>query len=274
MFICPVCRKKLKRKDSSYFCKNNHCFDISSKGYVNLLTTKGHNPKTAGDNPLMVKARSDFLSKHYYLPLAEKTAEVTKNLVKGIAKPIIIDSGCGEGYYTSIYAEYIQNADFYGIDISKSAIAHCVAISNEKCITNTEFAVASSFELPFRELTADIVISIFAPVSNDEYARVLKKGGYLVIVSPAPMHLFGLKQVLYDTPYKNKPNSYGLKKFTLVSQNAVSYEIELQSSEDIMNLFSMTPYYYKTSKSSVKKLQALSKLKTQCDFYIDVYRKK
>lgn len=274
MYICPVCKKRLKRKASSYSCKNNHCFDISSKGYVNLLTTKGRNPKTAGDNPLMVKARSDFLNKNYYLPLAEKISDIIKGLVKGISKPIIVDSGCGEGYYTAIYAQNISNAEIYGIDISKSAVAHCVTLCKEKNILNTEFAVASSFDLPFRELTADLIVSTFAPVSNDEYSRVLKKGRYLVIVSPAPKHLFGLKQVLYETPYENKPNTYGLKKFALEKQHTVGFNIQLDSNDDIMNLFKMTPYYYKTSESSVNKLKNLQKLDTPCEFFIDIYRKK
>lgn len=274
MYICPVCKKKLKKKTSSYLCKNNHCFDISSKGYVNLLTTKGHNPKNAGDNPLMVKARSDFLNKNYYLPLAEKISDIIKELVNGISKPIIIDSGCGEGYYTAFYAQKLSDAQIYGIDISKSAVAHCVKQCKEKEALNTEFAVASSFELPFCERTADLIVSTFAPVSDFEYARVLKKGKYLIIVSPAPKHLFGLKQVLYDTPYENKPNIYGLKKFTLEKQYTVNFNIELGCNDDIMNLFTMTPYYYKTSESSVKKLKQLQRLDTPCEFFIDVYRKK
>lgn len=274
MYICPVCKKKLKKKTSSYLCKNNHCFDISSKGYVNLLTTKGHNPKNAGDNPLMVKARSDFLNKNYYLPLAEKISDIIKELVNGISKPIIIDSGCGEGYYTAFYAQKLSDAQIYGIDISKSAVAHCVKQCKEKEALNTEFSVASSFELPFCEQTADLIVSTFAPVSDVEYARVLKKGKHLIIVSPAPKHLFGLKQVLYDTPYENKPNIYGLKKFTFEKQYTVNFNIELSCNADIMNLFTMTPYYYKTSESSVKKLKQLQRLDTPCEFFIDVYRKK
>ena len=62
-------------------------------------------------------------------------------------------------------------------------------------ITNCEFAVASSFQLPFIDKFADLIVCTFAPVSNDEYARVLKDGGKLVVVSPSPRHLFELKEV-------------------------------------------------------------------------------
>ena len=35
---CPVCKKSIKYiKESSVLCENNHCFNISKKGYVNLV---------------------------------------------------------------------------------------------------------------------------------------------------------------------------------------------------------------------------------------------
>ena len=42
---------------------------------------------------------------------------------------------------------------------------------------------------------------------------MLKDDGKLVVVSPSPRHLFELKEVLYEKPYENKPNVYGLNKF-------------------------------------------------------------
>lgn len=274
MYICPVCGKKLKLYEKSYCCKNKHSFDISRSGYVNLLTTKGRNPKTAGDNPLMVKARSDFLDKNYYLPLAQKTGDIINELLKGYAKPIVIDSGCGEGYYTASYAKAVPNGHIYGIDISKTAVAHCMTRVKAAEISNASFAVASSFELPFAELSADLIVCTFAPVSNDEYARVLKKGGRLVIVSPSEKHLFGLKSVLYDVPYENKPNVYGLRKFTLMNEVTLEYEITLECNEDIQNLFAMTPYYYKTSEQAKARLYGLETLTTPCGFTIQTYIKK
>lgn len=273
MYICPICNKNLKLTKTTYKCKNNHCFDISKNGYVNLLTTKKHNPKNAGDNSEMVKARTEFLDNNYYLPLAKKIGITINSLVKGIAKPVIIDSGCGEGFYTTIYSKYVTNAEIYGIDISKNAISHCMTRCKNKNVKNAQFAVASSFELPFRELYADLIVSTFAPVSNDEYARVLKKGGKLVVVSPSARHLFQLKAVLYDEPYENKPNVYGLRKFRLVYENQLDFNIDITSNSDIMNLFSMTPYYYKTSEESTAKLLKLNNLTTECGFSIQIYEK-
>ena len=274
MYICPVCGKSLKPDKSSYRCKNGHCFDIAKNGYVNLLTTKGMNPKKAGDNPLMVKARSDLLDKDYYKPLALKTAEIIKALLNGITKPIIIDSGCGEGYYTAVYAEEAENAEVYGIDISKTAAAHCMTRCRSNGIKNASFAAASSFRLPFCSLYADLIVCTFAPVSNDEYARVLKKGGALVIVSPAARHLYGLKSVLYEKPYENRPNVYGLRNFVKADETELTYTVTLETNEDIRNLFTMTPYFYKTREDAKNRLFSLDSLETECSFLIETYRKK
>ncbi len=273
MYICPICRKKLKLSENSYKCANRHSFDVSAKGYVNLLTTKGRNPKNAGDNPLMVKARTDFLDKGYYMPLAEKLGETVKRLLKGNNSPTVIDSGCGEGFYTVCCAKFLPKGNFYGIDISKTAVGKCMTRCKAENAENVHFAVASSFELPFREQTADLVMSVFAPVSNDEYARVLKKGGRLVIVSPTERHLFGLKEVLYENPYENRKNTYGLRKFSLCDEVRLEFNITLNCNEDIQNLFTMTPYYYKTSEQAKSKLEKLNSLDTECGFLIQSFVK-
>ena len=31
--ICPICKNKLFKKHNSYYCMNNHCFDLSKEGY-------------------------------------------------------------------------------------------------------------------------------------------------------------------------------------------------------------------------------------------------
>ncbi len=276
LYICPICKKNLTLKDNSYCCKNRHVFDISRNGYVNLLTTKGRNPKVAGDNAEMIKSRSSFLDGDYYQPLADKVSEIIKkdSEKRNLSNPTIIDSGCGEGYYTSCFAENNPSAYIYGIDISKHGIAHASSRMKAKNMSHVFLAVASSFDLPFSNKCCDSIISIFAPVCNDEYARVLKSGGKLFIVAPDEDHLFGLKKILYDVPYKNKENNYGLTNFILTGKYSLKYNINLKSNDDIESLFMMTPYYYKTSKPAQERLLALSNLETECDFIIYEYKKR
>jgi 23S rRNA (guanine745-N1)-methyltransferase len=91
---------------------------------------------------------------------------------------------------------------------------------------------------------------------------------------PLEDHLWGLKSILYDKPYKNKPEIRNEELFQLVSEEEIKYEINLTDSEDIMNLFRMTPYYYKTSREDAEKLINKKELTTTVHFGVEVYRKR
>ena len=75
-FICPVCKSEISLFERTYKCKNNHCFDLSKDGYVNLLMSQQSSLKRHGDDKLMVKARRDFLEKGFYSELREALCEV------------------------------------------------------------------------------------------------------------------------------------------------------------------------------------------------------
>ena len=62
--LCPVCKEKLSQNEKSYKCLNNHSFDISKQGYLNLSLSSS---KNTGDEKNMIKARKAFLDKDYYL---------------------------------------------------------------------------------------------------------------------------------------------------------------------------------------------------------------
>ncbi len=271
-FLCPICGEKLKKNDFSYKCRNGHSFDISRKGYVNLLTTNGRNPQKAGDNKEMIRARSYFLDSGAYLPLAEMTGRLLGELCPKEGADII-DAGCGEGYYTCVYAKMLRGADIYGIDISKHGIDHAASRARncEPKLSNVHLAVGSAFRLPFKSGVADAVVSTFAPVSNDEYSRVLRRGGKLVIVSPAPKHLFSLKALLYDKPYENEPNIYALGKFEHTDTKFLEYTAHIADSKTLKALFAMTPYYYKTSAKAASRLDSVNGLDIECAFEIRIY---
>ena len=87
-------------------------------------------------------------------------------------------------------------------------------------------------------------------------------------------HLFELKAAIYDNPYKNPPLELQKTGFTLCSTKEVKYKITLESNEDILSLFKMTPYYYKTSKSDQEKLNDINSLAVSLEFLITEYIKK
>lgn len=266
-FICPICRMTLTKNLNSLKCQNNHCFDISKTGYVNLLT--GNGKKNHGDDKLMVKARHIFLSKDYYKPLRDKLQkEVSDTSVSG---NILLDSGCGEGYYTSAFVEALSeknNCEIFGIDLSKEALK----LAAKRCPA-ASFAAASAYCLPFQDESFDILTSVFSPLALNEFQRVLKKDGIFITVIPLENHLFSLKKVIYDTPYKNRPESAKLDGFALVNSSEVKRTITLTTQDDICNLFKMTPYYYKTSAKDQEKLNGIDKLDVETEFMILTYKK-
>ena len=273
MYICPVCGEALVKGERTFRCANGHSFDLHRKGYVNLLTTKKHNPKKAGDNGDMVRARTEFLDFGHYERLAQRAAQIMGELTADCDEPVIIDSGCGEGYYTVQYAKALEKARIYGVDISKGACSHAMSRVNEKGLTNVQIAVASAFELPFEDKSADLIVCTFAPVSDREYARVLKDGGRLLVISPSPEHLYELKALIYDEPYKNKPNEYGLESFIEGPEEILEYKAQLASREEILSLYRMTPYSYKTSKPDSAKLIETESLEVTCGFSIRRFTK-
>ena len=271
VLICPVCGGMFENTGKSYLCGSGHSFDIARSGYVNLLLSKHAGKAVHGDNKLMVQARRDFLDKGYYAPLCDAVCgEALKYAKNG---SVVLDAGCGEGYYTSaVRAAFDQSdiaAKMYGVDISKVAVEY--AAKRDKSV---RFAAASVFHLPVASGSCDLLITMFAPFCGEEYVRVLKNGGTMIMAIPSENHLWELNQAIYDTPYKNDVKPYGLDGFEHIGVQRVSFTMELRDSTDIRSLFSMTPYYYKTGKTEQERLEALSELTVQADFEVLTYRKK
>lgn len=264
-FLCPVCGKKLREHEKGAVCENGHSFDKAKSGYINLLPNNlpaGNH----GDNKLMIRARHDFLEKDYYLPLRAKLCQVIGKYAS--ASPVMIDAGCGEGWYTKGIADFLGEAEIFAVDISKDAMK--IAAKRDKKIKS---AAASVFHLPIEDECADILLSVFSPLCESEFDRVLKKGGYFIYVIPAENHLWELKQAIYDNPYKNEVKPYEMENFTFAEKFTVDGVMKMKSPEDVKNLFMMTPYYYKTSQADTEKLLSSSPSEITYSFEILVFLK-
>ena len=265
-FMCPVCKGDLHSDGKAYTCKNNHSFDISKDGYVNLLMSQKSSFKRHGDDKLMVRSRRDFLNKGYYKALCDALCDCVKANFK--SNSVVIDVGCGEGYYTNAVRNSFEG-QLFGIDISKDALRFA-----SKAIKNAGFSVASAFSLPFKNESADCIINIFAPSAYEDFYRVLKSDGLLIKAVPLENHLWDLKCALYDEPYKNKPEKRNDELFELVSFDELEYKINVADKDDILNLFRMTPYYYKTGKAEAERLLKLDSLETTVHFGLEIYKKR
>jgi 23S rRNA (guanine745-N1)-methyltransferase len=83
----------------------------------------------------------------------------------------------------------------------------------------------------------------------------------------------GLKRVLYENPYLNQGRADLPKAMTLVQKYRIKDEIYLEDPLLIEALFSMTPYYWRTSQEDHQKLKNAERLITEIDFDIFLFRK-
>ena len=59
----------------------------------------------------------------------------------------------------------------------------------------------------------------------------------------------------------------------LLGSERLKYNICVNGTENIKNLFAMTPYYWKTSQDDAKKLDNVEKLDTEIDIIFEIYQK-
>jgi 23S rRNA (guanine745-N1)-methyltransferase len=262
-FICPSCSFPLDVEGASYKCANKHCFDIAKEGYVNLAVGKSD----SGDDGNMCRARRDFLSAGYYKPLADELSDVLRlHNVKSVC-----DAVCGEGYYSRAIKDGLPDSDIIGLDLAKTSVK--LASRSEKGrISPIRYAVAGIFSMPLPDNSFDSLISVFAPVPDNEANRILKNGGIMLVVHPGKDHLSGLKSVLYENPYDNEESITEYEGFEHIYDRRVKYDTTV-CKEHIQSLFLMTPYYWKTSRADAEKLENLTQLSTTLDFIISVYKK-
>ena len=275
LYKCPKCNLQLIKIDRTYKCSNSHSYDISKKGYVNLMLANQGHSLLEGDSKTMIDARTRFLNDGFYKPLQEKLYNIIYSLINKNDHTYFLDAACGEGYYTNFIHQNISFTniiDTYGIDISKSAINAASSIKNINKLQNINYSVGNLDYLPFLNNSFSILLNCFAPINVLEFSRVLKKEGYFIRVLPGKFHLYELKEFLYEEIHLNVPKDDNLNDFILENEYQVDDFIHLNNSQ-IQDLFTMTPYYYKTSYEAKERLKSLSSLSTRISFIIKVYKK-
>lgn len=265
---CPICRApmSLENGGKSMMCRGEgkrHCYDFSSSGYINFVPPK---QSSSGDSKEAVRSRTGFLNEGFYAPILDAVRDVVGRFANGL----LIDAGCGEGYYTSALSEVCGAA--VGFDLSKFGVD--AAAKRTKNKDNAFFGVAGIYDMPLVDACADGVVSIFAPCAEEEFSRILKKDGALIVVGAGKDHLLGLKRAIYETTYENAEREDMPKGMVLTYEKEVSYSMTLENNKQILDLFSMTPYYYRTGERDMQKLGRLDRLTTPVDVLVRVYHKK
>jgi 23S rRNA (guanine745-N1)-methyltransferase len=290
-FKCPNCDQALiLQKDAqphTYRCNNQHSFDLAREGYLNLLLAQHKRSRNPGDSDDMIRSRQRFLNAGYYQPLSDAIVAAVAKAASGTEQSVL-DLGCGEGYYMqqlrlaslerasedrasdkSISEQTPTKLKLLGMDISKFAVRLAA-----KRKMDARLAVDSVYNIPLFENRIDTAISVFSPISVEETARVLKPGGKLIMVGPGTEHLSGLTALIYEQSLPHGGNTAGLDnavQLSLLEQVEIKQSIVVRGS-DILDLLTMTPYYWHSRPEQQEMLAKLDKLETLIHFNINIYQ--
>jgi len=281
--ICPVCACPLKRtkNQKSLQCENRHLFDLARQGYVNLLLSHQKKSKHPGDNTEMVAARTEFLNRGYYSDIAQSMSALAVGLLQPqqtLPRLHYCDIGCGEGYYTEqlhqalIKAGASSNTHLTtsGVDISSAAIK--AASKRNKDI---QWLIASAAHLPMASASQDLVSCLFFHLNGSEAARILKPGAPLITVTAGPKHLIELRELLYDSikPETGPESLLNVQQLAHIETQSLLKPFTLSTSEDITQLFTMTPHYWRTKPEKKRQLSSIKRLELTLDIRIHLYQR-
>lgn len=254
--LCPICRSTLSPGDGgarTLGCPGGHSFDAARQGYFNFLVGKG--TVFEADTADMVAARFDFLSAGHYQDLAEAVADAAAPALAvavgsadadtaAPAEPAVLDAGTGTGHYLRTLLDRIPPHQApvaaIGLDISKFALRRAAKMNPD-----TLNLVSDVWQpLPVADGAVDVVTVVFAPRNAAEFARVLRPGGRLVVVTPRPGHLAevaGQTGMLGIEPAKEERLAASLESFFApLSTRDLDVELSLTPG-DVANLALMGP---------------------------------
>lgn len=262
---CPLCHDALALEAGVARCLRGHSFDRAREGYFNLLPVQNKNSLDPGDDADMVAARRAFLEAGHY----GRFRDTLQGLLAPLRPALLVDSGCGEGWYTAALAR--QAAAIFAFDISKSAMKR--AAKRDAAIA---WAVASSNDIPLPDAAADALVAIFSPVNTAEAARVLKPGAALLVAAPGEKHLWELREALYEEVRPHQADKWQEElapQFSFHSEARVQFDIELPDNAAVNQLLKMTPHYWRAAREKRSQVEQLPALTTQADFRILQFRR-
>ncbi len=243
--------------------------DRAREGYLDLLCLS-KSGDSMGDPKSQARSRCDFLNRGYYAPLRDAMvgAGARAGVWSGRVNELPHDVARYLLWRGLLHQRHgaVPGVDAYGFDLGKEMVRLAAKRGD------ATYFVANMKAIPVADGAFDMVTELFAPFNEHEFARVLAPEGSLYTVVPGARHLFGLKEVLYDTPYLNDEKLPKTTELELVGTQRVFANITLQTQADIEAVFQMTPYYYRTRPADKERLANLDTLQTDIDFIIAEYR--
>ena len=263
MLRCPICMSALNREEKTLRCGSGHSFDVARQGYVNLLPVQHKHSLQPGDTRTQVLARRAFLESGAYQPIVQAVCGAAVQYARGP----VLDVGCGEGYYAVQVAQALET-ELVGLDISKEAV-RCAAAKYK----GARWICGTAAHLPIADESVGLVMSMFALTMPEEFARVLKNEGIFLQVLAAEDHLLGLKGIIYPEVFKQEKNTVPqVPGFDLVESIPVRFDFTAEG-EQVQNLLSMTPHFWRISAQGAKRLEENEVLRDTASCVVNVFRK-
>lgn len=272
---CPVCGGEMQRIGGSLTCRSRHSFDVSRSGYVNLLPPGKEKNAHTGDEKAMIRARADFLACGHYSKISTSFADLLADITPVSS---FCDMGSGEGFHTVNIARRFNEITAspvigIGADASKYGAECASKLSRSLGFMPKDgigadfdgdcavyFIPANIFSLPIKSDSLDAAVSMFAPIPWDECARVLKPDGVLGVVSSGKDHLIEMRRIIYDDVREADFSPECPDGFMKIGSDSLSYTASLSSDKEIRDLFTMTPFYYRTNEEGRARLYSHTSL--------------
>lgn len=260
---CPLDGLPLVKHGNSMRCSSNHNYDMDRKGTLNLLPVQFKKSLHPGDSKDMVLAREAFLNTGLYQPIADALCRI----IAEEPHAVILDAGCGEGYYTAYLKEQFPTSAIAGLDISKEAIQG--AVKRRKDI---QWLVGTNANLPIASQSVDVLISLFGFPVWSEFARVLKPGGRIITVDSGPDHLIELRKILYPE-IKEKPAKAAIDDHdvALLETRVERFAMTGMTLDDVARLIAMTPHQHRAQKDAIQKAITFSFEAITADVLFSIY---
>lgn len=228
IYLCPKCLSESYIENISLVCDDNHRYDFSKKGYIHLI----NNYKPTKYSEELFMARNEVFSNGFYTNVLKNI----QNLVGKYSKDVVLDIGCGEGYYIKELKTVFPKKYFYGLDNSKDAIE--LAVKEDKL---NPYMVANLANLPFKDASVSCILNILTPANYEEFFRVLGDNGYLIKIIPNANYLREIRELIGGKEYTNIDTVKLIEdNCTVVDRITVSDTFKL-TKEQAQNFLKMTP---------------------------------
>lgn len=261
LFRCPICSSAMDMLDKARLvCTDNHSFDLSKNGYVNLAP-QAH--MTKYDKSLF-EARKTVMTSGFFDPILDAIVKIMETQPEVPA--VILDAGCGEGSHLSaMLSRLADNATGVGIDLAKEGITAAA-----KEYPGAIWSVADLANCPFRNETFDALLNILSPANYAEFTRLLKPGGLFVKVVPESDYLQELRAIFYGDKGQKEdtdPVARFAEHFDDVHTQRITYSFTLPRGL-LAPLIHMTPLTWGASDQKIEEALGMAIPEITIDFTI------